>query len=202
MDTQALREVATRLFNTDDIANHLIFFQRYRDKADPWLGELATSLTATKLLVEIFAAQCQKTANHAIVAVGSSAVSFVASEQPIGYHAAKAALAQIIRYYAVQLGPLGVRANLVSPALLLKEESRHALEADARLMEVYKSITPLGRIGLPEDVAQLIIFLCSAAASFITGQDIAVDGGISLVAHASLGRKLHESRQTPNPGPS
>lgn len=201
-ESTAVREAVERATARHGILNHLIFCQRYRDAGDPWQGELETSLTATKTLIESCVAHFRRPHNHAIVAIGSSAASFVAPEQPVGYHAAKAALTQMIRFYAVTLGPHGVRANVVSPALLLKEETRHSLEAETDVVQRYKQVTPLGRLGQPEDVADLVLFLCSSAASFITGQDIAVDGGISLTAQASLARSWPRSDQVPKPGPS
>jgi gluconate 5-dehydrogenase len=201
-DTAGLRDAADRAIARHQTLNHLIFCQRYRDAGDSWQGELETSLTATKTLVEACAPSFRRQRNHALVAIGSSATTFIAPEQAVGYHAAKAALAQMMRFYAEKLGPLGVRANVVSPALLLKDESRQALEADPGLVSLYEAITPLNRLGRPEDVAHLILFLCSSAASFITGQDIAVDGGISLTAQASIARRWLRSAQPPNPGPS
>ena len=57
-------------------------------------------------------------------------------------------------------------------------------------MDLYKSIVPLGRIGTAEDSANLIQFLCSSAAQFISGQNIYVDGGLSLVWPETLARQL------------
>jgi len=201
-NSAAVQDAAKRALARHEILNHLVFCQRYRDSDDPWQGELETSLTATKTLIEICATHFRRPHNHSIVAIGSSAASFVAPEQPVGYHAAKAALTQMIRFYAVKLGPHGVRANVVSPALLVKEETRSSLEAEPDVVERYKHVTPLGRLGQPEDVAKLVLFLCSPAAAFITGQDIAVDGGISLTAQASLARYWPRSDQGPKPGPS
>lgn len=170
--------------------NHLILYQRYRGAGDRWEGELEVTLTATKSLIEACAPHFRHGCNQAIVAVGSNASRFVLAEQPVGYHAAKAALLQMIRYYAVTLGPRGVRANVVSPDTVVKEESRHTYEANHKLTSLYESITPLGRMGTSEDIAGVIRFLCSDAASFITGLDIVLDGGISLVGQAAVARNV------------
>lgn len=170
--------------------NHLVLYQRYRGSGDRWEGELDVTLTATKSLVEACTPHFRRGFNQAIVAVGSGASRFVLAEQPVGYHAAKAALLQMIRYYAVTLGPQGVRANVVSPDTVIKEESRHVYEANRELTGLYESITPLGRMGTSEDVAGVVRFLCSDAASFITGLDVVVDGGMSLVGQAAVARQV------------
>ena len=74
--------------------------------------------------------------------------------------------------------------------LPLKEESKHFYFQNEELHNLYKSIIPLGRMGTAEELANTIAFLCSPKSSFITGQTIIVDGGISLQWHESLARKL------------
>lgn len=169
--------------------NHLVLYQRYRGDGDRWAGELEVTLTATKRLVDCCAPHFRRGRNQAIVAVGSGASRFVLAEQPVGYHAAKAALLQMIRYYAVTLGPQGVRANVVSPDTVIKDESRHVYEANRGLTGLYEAITPLGRMGTSEDVAGVVQFLCSEAASFVTGLDVVIDGGLSLVGQAAVARQ-------------
>jgi NAD(P)-dependent dehydrogenase (short-subunit alcohol dehydrogenase family) len=95
----------------------------------------------------------------------------------------------MIRYYAVTLGPQGVRANVVSPDTVIKDESRHVYEANRGLTGLYEAITPLGRMGTSEDVAGVVQFLCSEAASFVTGLDVVIDGGLSLVGQAAVARQ-------------
>jgi 3-oxoacyl-[acyl-carrier protein] reductase len=170
--------------------NHLVFYQRYRGGGDQWGGELETTLTGTKAVIAACASLFESGRNQAIVAVGSAASRFVLEEQPVSYHAAKAALLQMMRYYAVTLGPKGVRANVVSPDTVIKEESRQVYEDNPALTALYKKITPLGRLGTSEDIASAVAYLCSNEASFITGQDLVVDGGISLVGQVALARKL------------
>lgn len=93
------------------------------------------------------------------------------------YSASKGALIAFTKALAKELGPSGVRVNCVCPGVIdtdmianLTGEDKKALAAD----------TPLGRIGTPEDVAELVSFLASDRAAFITGQVIAVDGGFAL----------------------
>jgi NAD(P)-dependent dehydrogenase (short-subunit alcohol dehydrogenase family) len=92
--------------------------------------------------------------------------------------AAKAGAEALARSLAAELAPSGVTVNAVVPGYTRKDSGTTALSADAWVKAA--EITPLGRIGDPADVAALIAFLLSPAARHITGQSIAVDGGLSL----------------------
>ena len=94
------------------------------------------------------------------------------------------------RYFAVNLGRKGIRVNSVTPFTFLKDESKDFYVNNHELMDLYKSIVPLGRMGTAEDSSNLIEFLCSPSAKFINGQNIYVDGGLSLVWPETLARQL------------
>jgi NAD(P)-dependent dehydrogenase (short-subunit alcohol dehydrogenase family) len=188
-DENALREVLRRIIKESGKINHLIFFQRFRGADDVWRGEIETSLTATKAVVEAlqdrFAA-----GGKAIVVVSSINAELIAGNLPIGYHVAKAALQQMVRYWALALGSRGIRVNSVSPGTVLKEESKQFFLRDRKLSDLYRRITPLGRFGHAREVARVIGCLCGGQTSFVTGQDIVVDGGVSLQWQESLAREL------------
>ena len=167
----------------------LVFLQRYRGSGDSWTGEIQTSLSATRFLIDRLAPQF-RAGSGAIVVVASNAARFIAYEQPLSYHVAKAGLIQLVRYYAVALGGQGIRVNAVSPCTILKEESKAFFLQNPTLHTLYQRITPLGRMGNAAEVATAIAFLCSPEASFITGQELTVDGGLSLALHDSLARAV------------
>ena len=154
-----------------------------------WSGEIETSLTATKTIVEALQDQFAE-GEKSIVVVSSIAGTLVGAYLPVGYHAAKAALCHMVRYWAVVLGPLGIKVNSVSPGTVLKEESKAFFVGDKALSDLYRRITPLRRFGHAREVAQVISCLCSERMSFVTGQDIVVDGGVSLQWQESLAREL------------
>jgi len=90
--------------------NNLVFLQRFKGEGDNWRGELETSLTATKCVIEYLAPKFAANADKAIVLVSSAASNIIADEQPVGYHVAKAGLNQMARYFAVTLG--GISSQL------------------------------------------------------------------------------------------
>jgi 3-oxoacyl-[acyl-carrier protein] reductase len=177
------------IVKTNGKINSLIFLQRYRGEGDKWQGELDTSLSATKFVVESMKGRFAA-GERSIVIVSSINGRLIAPYLPLGYHMAKAALLQMVKYWAVTLGSTGIRVNSVSPGTVLKAESKKFFLKDRELAALYRSITPLGRFGEAAEVAKVVAFLCGGDASFVTGQDIVVDGGVSLQWQESLAREL------------
>ncbi|MGB3713390.1 MAG: enoyl-[acyl-carrier-protein] reductase FabL [Candidatus Promineifilaceae bacterium] len=97
--------------------------------------------------------------------------------------ASKAALESLIRYLGVELSPLGITVNAISPGIVETDALQHfsifAQEGQNILTEAIER-TPVGRLCKPEDVADLVFFLCSPQATMICGQTIILDGGYSL----------------------
>jgi NAD(P)-dependent dehydrogenase (short-subunit alcohol dehydrogenase family) len=95
------------------------------------------------------------------------------------YCISKAADMQLARNLAVELGPHNVRVNCIAPGLIKTDFARALWEDEALLAERNQS-TPLRRIGDPDEIAGAAVFLASKAGSFMTGQTLVIDGGVTI----------------------
>ena len=164
--------------------HHLVFAQRHRGaEQDSWAGELEVTLTAAQAVIESLSSKFIK--GSSVVFISSVASDFIAGEQDAGYHVAKAGVCHLARFHAVKFGPKGVRFNCVSPSIFIKDNSRAYYENAGR-KEFHRKIIPLGRVCTAAEICGVVAFLCSPAASYVTGQNIVVDGGLSCQAHLSL----------------
>ena len=95
------------------------------------------------------------------------------------YGMSKAADSSLVKSLAVEWGPKGIRANCIAPGLIKTDFSR-ALWENPKLLEGVEKSTPVRRIGLPDDVGGVAVFLASPAAAYVTGQTLVVDGGLTI----------------------
>ncbi|MCB0637765.1 MAG: SDR family oxidoreductase [Lewinella sp.] len=115
----------------------------------------------------------------AIIHISSMAAHY-GIPQVVSYTASKAAVEGMTRAMAVDLSPLGIRVNAVAPGFIKTPMSSKALDNDPDRKNRVLSRTPLGHLGVPENVADAVLFLASEQASFITGEVLKVDGGNSI----------------------
>lgn len=109
-----------------------------------------------------------------IVNLGSGC-NKVAFPRLVDYTASKGGIEQFTKSAASELGPKGIRVNCVAPGAIATE--RTAAEA-GDYAGTWSKVTPLRRVGTPQDIADVVLFFCSPAASFVTGQTLWVDGGV------------------------
>lgn len=99
----------------------------------------------------------------------------IVAETHGAYAASKGGVVQLTKVAAVALAPWGIRVNAIGPGSIETDLLRDTLTPDLR--RTVAARTPLGRLGLPEEIAQAALFLASDAASYVTGQTLYVDGG-------------------------
>ncbi len=173
-----LYENCIKIANEMGSIDNLIFCQKNRSKAEDYNHEFDLGVHAVKNVINAFKEHFSY--NASIVIIGSPAGQAIVSEQSLAYHISKAALEHLVRYYAVKLGPAGIRVNCLLPGTLIKKENKEFFENEKNLKELFNKIIPLSRQGTSEDLANTVDFFCSKKSSYITGQFIYVDGGISL----------------------
>jgi len=105
----------------------------------------------------------------------------------VAYNASKGAVCSLTVDMAVKLAPLGIRVNAIAPGPFLTDMMNHIRHDEAKMRE-YASSIPLGRAGDEDDIKGAVVFLASEAGRFVTGQILAVDGGVLGVYPAGPGR--------------
>lgn len=188
-------EALTRVVRENGAPNYLVFAQRYRgEKNVSWSGELELMLTVPRNVLSLLSDRFAKTGDRAVVFVSSPAGRFFVPEQDEAYHVTRAALCGLARWYAVKWGARGIRFNIATPGAHIRElpggkKFVHPAAAG------YAQFVPLGRIGKAADTAKVVRFLCSEEAGFVTGQELMVDGGASLLGQEALAMRFIQSAE-------
>jgi len=146
---------------------------------DRWRRVLETNVTAAFLVTRATVPAMQSRGYGKIINI-ASVMGLVGFPTDIvdasGYSASKGALIALTRDLAVKYGPFGIRVNAIAPSFFRTRMTEGVL---ARAGQQIVDATPLGRLGEPADIQGVAVFLAAAASDYVTGQIIAVDGGLT-----------------------
>ncbi|HEX3567041.1 MAG TPA: SDR family NAD(P)-dependent oxidoreductase [Acidimicrobiales bacterium] len=145
---------------------------------EEWDRLIRVNLTGVYLGFRAAIPHIRAAGGGAIVSTASiSGTRPAAGEAP--YAASKAGVAAITASAALEYGP-SIRVNAISPGMIRTKLTEPLLEVLPHEEARYQRTTPMGRVGEPEDVADVVVFLCSDLARFVTGQNLVIDGGMTL----------------------
>lgn len=176
LDLKKAVEKITQFGNID----YMIFAQRYRGDQRSFANEMRVTIEAPIKLIDAAVNYFRMDYDAAIVFLSSVYGKYTGSSQPVEYHVAKAGVDALVKYYSVSLGRSGVRVNGVSPLTYLKHESASYYKKNNLLQKYVKSV-PLKRMGMVDEIADVVLFLASNKSTYVNGQNIIIDGGLSSI---------------------
>jgi NAD(P)-dependent dehydrogenase (short-subunit alcohol dehydrogenase family) len=139
-----------------------------------WERVLETNTRGALLLARHAIPHMIQRGGGSIVSI-SSGTSTIGESTRVAYGVSKAAINQLTRHLATRYGRDGIRANAIAPGFILTETAEANVPADVQ--QRLADANPTRRLGRPEDIAAVVVFLCSDAASYVNGQVLHVDGG-------------------------
>jgi NAD(P)-dependent dehydrogenase (short-subunit alcohol dehydrogenase family) len=175
--SRAIEEIGQKFGRLDALVNNagIAIFKPILDVTyEDWSRVLAVNLTGPFLCTQAAAPLLRDSGGGAIVNI-TSISGLRASTLRTAYGTSKAGLAHLTQQQAIELAPLGIRVNAVAPGPVDTAMAKAVHTAEIRA--AYHDAIPLNRYGLESELAEVIFFLCSERASYITGQTLAVDGG-------------------------
>ena len=155
------------------------------------------------------AAETMRSSGGSIIAI-SSIAGALGGRFRAAYASSKAALDMLVRSAADELGGFGIRINSIRPGVVESEATAMMFEHMPHIIDDYKKNMPLGRVGEPEEVGDAVVWLAGSGSSWVTGQNIAVDGGHTLrrapdlepAIRARMGDEEYSKLSKPGSGPN
>ena len=187
----AVDAVINRFARIDALVNNAgvaVFKPILETSWQEWRHVMDTNLDGAFLCTQAMAPVMLRNGGGSVVNIASIS-GLRASTLRVAYGTSKGALIHLTRQQACELGDAGIRVNAVAPGPVLTEMAKKVHSTS--IISDYFDAIPLNRFGTPEEIAEAVGFLCSAAASYVNGQVLAVDGGFdaSGVGLPTLRRK-------------
>lgn len=143
---------------------------------ESWDQHLAINLKAPFLASQRLAREWVKSGQRGTIVNTSSVNGIQAEANQVHYNASKGGLNLLTMSMALELAPSGIRVNAVCPGFIETRLTRPAIQNEAVITEYLKSV-PMGRVGQPDEIADVVLFLASEESRYITGHCLVVDGG-------------------------
>lgn len=190
-------ERAVDLWGRLDLLVNNAWSRREADGSALTLSEAAWDHAMSGVLKSIFlgakyaAPHMEKQGGGAIVSI-SSAHGLMVAQKKLAYEVNKAGVVALTRQMATDLGPMGIRVNAICPGHIVTERGTEHWKGREPLLRLFEQQYPVRRVGTPDDIAAAVHFLCTDAASFITGVALPVDGGLTIQLQEDM--SLHIAR--------
>lgn len=182
---EGLERVVSACRNDEEFAG-AVFSHRYRGPENNAVQIELEVLGPIQIVMETVDKKLGR--ELSFVFLTSPAARTVIGDAAIGYHLAKASINAAVRFLASRLGSQRVRVNAVSPgAFVEKERSRAYFDQNPQKVRWAVDATPLGRFASPDEIASAVLFLLGRGSSYMTGQVLEIDGGLSVRDFASAG---------------
>ena len=166
------------------------FAHRYRSEVSAPLKQYSVEVYTPYEILEALATQ-DRAKECAILLVTSPGARLVLADQNFQYHASKAALSQLVRFGSVRFASKNIRVNGLSPgSFIFKQRAADFYSKNPQIVARANKLVPLSRMGTVEDIASAALFLLSKQSSYMNGQILEADGGLSNIDPASLSKEI------------
>lgn len=151
--------------------------------AEAWRKVIDVNLTGTFFSAQAFGKGLLDAGleGSAILIASMSGLIVNVPQWAASYNSSKAAVAHLGRSLAVEWASSGIRVNSIAPGYVLTDLTRQILEREPELEAGWVALIPQGRMATPDDLTGLVVFLASGASTYLTGQQIVIDGGYTAV---------------------